>query len=803
MEQIETIISQLTLEQKADLCSGLDAWNTMPIGFADVPSVLMTDGPHGLRKQYDKSTAVLEESIPATCYPAASTTACSWDRALLKELGAALGGEAREQGVSMVLGPGINIKRSPLCGRNFEYFSEDPLLAGELGAAMVDGMQSVGTAACVKHFAVNNREYFRMVSNSVVDKRALREIYLPAFERVIRESKPAAVMSAYNMIDGIYCGESKALMQDLLRDEWEYDGLTVSDWGACYNRERGIAAGLDLEMPYSGEENTNRIINNVENGNLSMEALDKCVRRILTFVFQCEENKKLHYICDMKSNHALAMRAAAESAVLLKNDGALPLKPDTKIALLGEFAEKPRYQGAGSSGINPYNLENALTAFKEYGIDYTYSQGFAIADESPNEALAEAAEQTARECDTAVIIVGLPPRYEVEGIDRTHMRIPNNQINLIERIAKIKPVIVLLCGGGAVEMPWLKYVSSLVHFYLGGEAGASAMAQILNGEINPSGKLAESYPLSLADNPSYRFFSDDRHNVEYRESVYVGYRYYDAANRDVLFPFGYGLSYTTFEYSDIKTTSTQFAAGENITVSVQIKNVGSVAGAEVVECYAEATDSPFKNLRGFEKVFLQPDESTRVYFTLSERDFSFYADEWKLFSQVRILVGASSRDIRLTTEISIADGFVPAEYPVSLDGHWDAVSYYNLFHKIPHISFSTHPFTINATLMDFDSVAIGRMLHKFISNFVQKHIDPGGYHSARIMLQLLEENPMRVLVSMSGGLFTYGMARGVLMIVNGQIFMGILAFFVAAQKRKKQKVKSVHTHRARAADTEE
>lgn len=793
MERIETIISKLTLEQKADLCSGLDAWNTTPVFEAGVPSVLMADGPHGLRKQYDKSSAMLEESIPATCYPAASTTACSWDRALLSEVGEALGSEARSQEVAMVLGPGINIKRSPLCGRNFEYFSEDPVLAGELGAAMIEGIQSTGTGACVKHFAANNREYFRMVSNSVVDKRALREIYLAGFERAIQKAKPYAIMSAYNMLNGVYCGESGALIRDLLRGEWGYGGLVVSDWGACYNRERGITAGLDLEMPYSGEENTERIVRAVNSGTLDEKDLDDCVRRVLEFVFRCEENKKLPYICDMEKNHALARKAAAESAVLLKNEDVLPLKAESKIALLGEFAEKPRYQGAGSSGINPARLENALDAFRAQGIHYTYAKGFSIADDSTDETLLMEAERAALGCDIAVVIAGLPPRYEVEGIDRTHMRIPQNQIALIERIAKLKPVVVMLCGGAPVEMPWLPSVSALVHCYLGGEAGASAMAQILTGEVNPSGKLAESYPLSLADNPSHHFFSDDRHNVEYRESIYVGYRYYDAAEKEVLFPFGFGLSYTTFEYSDMRSDTGAFSAGGTVTVSALVSNTGNTAGAEVVQCYVKADASPCKSLCGFEKIFLRPGESARVSFTLAERDFSFFDREsntWKLLPDAQIMIGASSRDIRLGVMVDIPGGSVLPSLPVSADGHWDAVHYYGLFDKIPHISFSLHPFTINATLKDFDSAAIGRMVHKLISGFVSKHIDPGGYHSTKIMLQLLEENPMRVLVSMSGGMFTYGMARGVLMIVNGQVFMGLLAFFAAMRKSKKRKLKT-------------
>ncbi len=791
MKQIEDMISKLTLEQKADLCSGLNAWNTYPIQEYGIPEILMTDGPYGLRKQYDKSTAMLETSVPATCFPASATSACSWDRQLLRKLGAALGSEARKEEISLVLGPGINIKRSPLCGRNFEYLSEDPMLSGDLASAMIDGIQSTGAGACIKHFAANNREFFRMVSNSIVDERALHEIYLSGFERAIQASKPYAVMSAYNMLNGTYCGESKELLNSILRKEWGYEGIVISDWGACYNREKGIEAGMDLEMPYSGEENTERIMRNVKNGNLSMEDLDACVRRMLSFIFRCEENRSLPYICDMEANHTLAREVAAQSAVLLKNENAiLPLKQGVKIALLGEFAESPRYQGAGSSMINPAHLETALEEFPKYGIEFEYAKGFSLISDETDEALMAQAETTAQGAHLAVIFAGLPARYEMEGIDRTHMQIPQNQIDLIERISKQCPVVVVLHGGAPVEMPWLKQVQALLHCYLSGEAGASAVAQILTGEVNPSGKLTESYPLSVSDNPSYHFFSDDRHNVEYRESIYVGYRYYDATEKEVLFPFGFGLSYTSFEYSNLQISSGSFAAGQTLTVSAEVKNTGNVEGAEIVQCYQMENGTLSKSLCGFEKVFLQPGESRRVCFNLTERDFSFYDQGWHLQKNASILIGASSRDLRLNTAVEIENGQSSPSYPVAADGHWDAVAFYALFDKIPQISFSIHPFTINATLTDFDSVAIGRAIHRIVRNFVLKHMEPGNYNSHQIMLRLLEENPMRTLVSMSGGFFTFGMARGVLMMVNGHILLGALALFSAYKKRKKRKIKS-------------
>ncbi len=790
MNQIDDILSKLTLEQKADLCSGLNAWNTYPIADLDIPEVLMTDGPHGLRKQYDKETAMLESSVPATCFPPAATTACSWNKDLLYRVGEALGSEARDQGVDLVLGPGINIKRSPLCGRNFEYFSEDPILSGDLGACMIHGIQSTGTGACIKHFAANNREYFRMVSNSIVDERALNEIYLQGFERAIKSAAPYAVMSAYNMLNGDYCGEKKELITDILRKDWGFDGLVISDWGACYNREKGIAAGMDLEMPYSGEENTERIIRSIEKGTLNEKSLDACVRRVLSFIHRCKKEKSKPYTYDKQKTHEIAREAAAESAVLLKNDRSLlPLKPGVKVALLGEFAEKPRYQGAGSSMINPAQLETALEEFPKYGIDFTYGKGYDSTRDETDEALLAQAKRIAEESDVAVIFAGLPAHYEMEGIDRTHICIPQNQTELIEQISAVKPVIVLLCGGAPVEMPWIDQVTSLLHCYLGGEASASAVALLLTGAITPSGKLAETYPLHLSDTPSYRFFSDDRHNVEYRESIYVGYRYYDAAQAEVLFPFGYGLSYTSFSYSDLRLSQDTLLFGQSVTLSFTVTNTGTAAGAEIAQIYIEH-DPAEKHLCAFDKVFLQPGEAKELSFALSERDFSYYQKGWKLMDDCEILIGASSRDIRLKVMIHIPQGSAPPKYPIATDGHWNAVAFYNLFEKIPQISFSLHPFTINATLTDFDSAVIGRLIHRAARWFAQKYIPAENYLGQQIMLQLLDQNPFRVLVSLSGGLLTYGMARGVLMIANGQVLIGILAFVSAGRKRKKRKIKS-------------
>jgi len=614
MRDIDTIISKLTLRQKARLCQGLDAWNTYPVDKLGIPKIMMTDGPHGLRKQFNEKSAILASSVPATCFPTASATACSFDRNLLYDVGRAIGEEARDQDVSLVLGPGINIKRSPLCGRNFEYFSEDPLLSGEMGAAMVLGIQSTGAGACVKHFAANNREYFRMVANSIIDDRALNEIYLSGFKTVIEKAGPFAVMSSYNRMNSNYCGEDRGLLQGILREEMGFSGIVVSDWGAANDRVESIDAGMDLEMPYSGTENTDKIVLAVKNGKLDESRLDDCVHHLLEFVLKCEHNKSLPYNCDFNKHHELARRAAAESAVLLKNgDGILPLSPKQKIALIGGFVQKPRYQGAGSSVINPIHLENISEQFIRYGMDFEYEPGYDFKNLSPDEALIGQAVSTAEELGVAVIFAGLPSVWEIEGIDREGLSMPESHNELIKRVSEVAKTVVVLMGGGPVEMPWLQNVDAVLQFHLGGQAVASAIAEILRGIKNPSGRLAETYPLSISDTPSYNFFSDDNYNAEYRESIYVGYRYFDAIDRDVLFPFGYGLSYTTFSYSGFDIKKDINNAGVNIRFS--IKNTGGRKGAEIPQVYLMSITCKDKKLVAFEKVFLKPGEEKTVEFT--------------------------------------------------------------------------------------------------------------------------------------------------------------------------------------------
>ena len=569
MKSVKDILDSLSLQQKAELLAGMNGWQTCCFEDAGLPSITMTDGPHGLRRLPDLHSTGLEESIPATCFPPASTLACSYDPALIEAVGRAVGEEAHDQDVQLVLGPGINIKRSPLCGRNFEYYSEDPLVSGTLSAALIRGIQSTGTGACLKHFAANNREYFRMVANSIVDERALHEIYLRGFEIAVKEGRPYAVMSAYNLLNNQYCGETVGLVAGILRGEWGFDGIVVSDWGACCDRIQGVRAGLDLQMPYAGPTYAEDIRRTAEAGSLSMADLDACAERIVRFVERCEQGKAEPCTCSYPEHHDVARRAARESTVLLKNSGLLPLPENEKIALIGEFAVEPRYQGAGSSRINPKDLENAFDVFPEYGLPFEYAPGYSLDPHVSGAAQRrEEAVRLAKRLGTAVILAGLPLTQEYEGVDRENLAMPQEQVELIEAVSKVARTVVVLCCGAPVVMPWLDGVEAVLHCYLGGEAGASAAAELLVGRANPCGHLAETYPLKLEDTPAYRFFRDAKHNVEYRESTYVGYRFYEAAGKDVLFPFGYGLSYTTFAWSGFTVSEKD----GRMTASLTVKN---------------------------------------------------------------------------------------------------------------------------------------------------------------------------------------------------------------------------------------
>ena len=658
---LKKIVSEMTLEEKAGMCSGLDFWHLKEVEHLGIPKVMVSDGPHGLRKQDEKGDHLgINDSIKAVCFPPAVLSACSFDRGLMEEMGKAIGREAQANDVSVVLGPAVNIKRSPLCGRNFEYYSEDPYLAGEIAAAFVKGVQSQHVGTSIKHFAANNQEYRRMSSSSEVDERTLREIYFPAFETAVKKAQPYTFMCSYNQINGTFASENKWLLTDVLRGEWGFKGYVMSDWGAVNDRVKGLEAGLELEMPASGGDNDAMIVKAVKDGVLEEKILDQAVERILRIIFEYADHRKPQEFT-MEKDHEEAQHIAEESMVLLKNENhILPLKTSEKAAFIGGFARNPRFQGGGSSHINCFKTTNVLDSVP-CDAQVVYAEGFPADRDFYDKALADEAVKAAAEADKAVIFAGLPESFESEGYDRSHMRLPECQNRLITEILKVQPnTVIVLHNGSPVEMPWLGEIKGLLETYLGGQAGGAAAANILYGKINPSGELAETMPLKLSDNPSYLNFGGGE-KVEYREGIFVGYRYYDTKEMDVVFPFGYGLSYTTFAYSNLKLSMENPTEKDTVMVSADVTNTGKSAGKEVVQLYIrDLTGSairPEKELKGFEKVFLEPGETKTVTMELNKRSFAWYntkLHDWFAASgDYEILVGASSRDIRLTETLHL------------------------------------------------------------------------------------------------------------------------------------------------------
>ncbi|MED0989839.1 glycoside hydrolase family 3 C-terminal domain-containing protein [Bacillus nitratireducens] len=664
---IKKIISQMTLEEKASLCSGLDFWNTKGIERLGIPSIMVTDGPHGLRKQAEGADHLgIYNSIPSTCFPSAVGLASTWNKDLINQVGVALGEECQAENVGVLLGPGANIKRSPLCGRNFEYFSEDPYLSSQMAANHVKGVQSQGIGTSLKHFAANNQEHRRMSVDAIVDERTLREIYLASFEDVIKEAQPWTVMSAYNKINGEYASENNYLLNDILKDEWGFEGIVVSDWGAVNERVASLANGLELEMPSSFGIGEKKIVDAVNGGELSVEKLDQTVERLLNIIFKAVDNQLENAVYSKDAHHQLAREVASESMVMLKNeDSILPLKKEGTVAIIGEFAKQPRYQGGGSSHINPTKLESILEEIEMVSGEKTnilFAQGYNLASDDVDENMINEAKKIAERADTAVLFIGLPDRYESEGFDRKHLQMPENHVQLIEAIAEVQSNIVLVLSNGApIEMPWIGKVKGILEGYLGGQALGGAIADLLFGDANPSGKLAETFPKVLSDNPSYLNFPGEGDKVEYKEGVFVGYRYYDKKNVEPLFPFGFGLSYTNFEYSNLSVDKKEIKDTETVSVTVNVKNIGSTVGKEIVQLYIKDVEStmirPEKELKGFEKVELQPGEEKTVNFTLNKRSFAYYNVELKDWhvetGEFEILVGKSSREIVLQDNMHV------------------------------------------------------------------------------------------------------------------------------------------------------
>ena len=659
---IKALIAKMTLEEKAGLLSGADFWHTKAVERLGIPATMVSDGPHGLRKQDLTGDHLgINDSIKAVCFPAASATAASFDTDMIRTLGEAVGDSCQHEELSVVLGPAVNIKRSPLCGRNFEYFSEDPFLAGKMATALIQGVQSRNVGTSIKHFAANNQEHRRMSSSSNADERTLREIYFPAFEMAVKEAQPWTVMCSYNRLNGVFASENPWLLTDVLRKEWGFRGYVMSDWGAVSDRVAGVAAGLDLEMPSSGGINDRKIVQAVREGRLDEKKVDLCCERILNIVFRYAENARPDTPWDKEAQHSLAARAAAECMVLLKNEeNALPLRKEDAVAFIGEFAKKPRYQGGGSSHINSFKTTAALDAAK--GLNVLYAQGYSAAQDTATEGQIEEAVKIAQAAHTAVVFAGLPDAYESEGYDRKHMRMPDCQNRLIEAVAAANPnTVVVLHNGSPVEMPWIGKVKAVLEAYLGGQAVGEAVVKVLYGEVNPSGHLPETFPLKLEDNPSFLFFGGEPSGTDYREGIFVGYRYYDKKKMDVLFPFGHGLSYTTFAYSDLRLSADSIRDTDLLTVTLTVKNIGSRFGKTVAQVYVGDAEStvlrPVRELKAFAKVALDPGESKEVSFTLDKRAFAYWNSDirdWHVETgDFTIEAGDSSRRLPLKATVRV------------------------------------------------------------------------------------------------------------------------------------------------------
>ncbi len=670
MHDLKKLIAQLTLEEKAGLCSGLDFWHTKGAERLNVPSVMVSDGPHGLRKQEEGADHLgIHDSIQAVCFPAACATSASFDRTLLYETGETLGQECMAENVAVLLGPAVNMKRSPVCGRNFEYFSEDPYLAGELACAFTKGVQSKGVGVSVKHFAANNQETRRMSVSSQVSERALREIYFPAFEKVVKEAQPKTVMCSYNKINGVYASENEWLLTKILRDEWGFEGFVVSDWYAVSDRVKALKAGLDLEMPGGDRENDEKIVAAVRAGELSESVLDEAVERILKVVLDYIDNRRTAKF-DRQADHQKAVKIAEEGAVVLKNEGALPLKRGEKVLFIGELAQKPRYQGGGSSHVNAYSAEGAYCFAEGYGVSYI--KGFGADGGGTNEERAEAIH-AAKNADKVIVFAGLPDSYESEGYDRTHIDLPECQNLLIKELVESGAnVTVVLHNGSPVAMPWIKDVNAVLEVYLCGEGVGEATVNLLYGNANPSGRLAETFPLKLEDNPAYLNFPGDKKKVDYAEGVFIGYRYYDSKKQRVLFPFGYGLSYTQCAYENLTVSKSEMRDTETLEVSVDVKNVGQRDGKEVVQLYvSDHTGSavrPVRELKAFEKIALEAGEKKTVCFTLDKRSFAYWNEDlsdWYCASgEYEITIAKHSRDVGISEKITVHS---TARLPLSID----------------------------------------------------------------------------------------------------------------------------------------
>ena len=791
MQNTELLLKKLTLEEKCALLSGAETFKTRGMPKHGIPQIWLSDGPHGLRKQAGESDHLgLNPSVPATCFPTASAVANSWDAALGEEIGAALGEEAAAQEVSVLLGPGLNMKRNPLCGRSFEYFSEDPYLAGKLAAGYIRGIQSKGAAACPKHFAVNSQETRRMASDSVVDERTLREIYLTGFEIAVKEGHPRSIMSSYNLVNGEYANENKHLLMDILRGEWGFDGAVITDWGGSNDHALGVKNGSTLEMPAPGGDSVRELLAAVESGKIAESDIDARLSELLPLVFDTKAAlDAAPREFDAAAHHALARRAAEESLVLLKNEGALlPLAAGTKVAVIGDFAKNPRYQGAGSSMVNSTQVDVLLDKLIDSAVNVIgYQQGF-DRHGKPDAALQKSACELAAQANTVVLCMGLDEIAESEGLDRSNLRLAQNQVELLQAVKAVNPkIVVVLYSGSVVETPWLDNCQALLYAALGGQAGVSAVADALTGKVNPCGKLAETWPLTYADVPSAANFATRRKTVEYREGLYIGYRYFTTAEKAVRFPFGYGMSYTTFAYSDM--------AADEQGVSLTVTNTGSVAGTEIVQLYVAKKDGqifrPVKELKGFARVTLAPGEKQRITITLDDKAFRFWnvkADRWEIEGgEYELLVGASVEDIRLCEKISVQGTAAVHPYEdVDLGCYYkgDVLSVSDAdFEKL-----LGHPIPDGKTKID-RNLTLGELNHArsplgWLVWLVLTILLDASYKRGKPDLNILFQYnmPLRALAKMTNGAISMGMVDGIVMELQGFWVIGLVRVIYEAIK---------------------
>ena len=791
MQNTELLLKELTLEEKCALLSGAETFKTRGMPEHGIPQIWLSDGPHGLRKQAGESDHLgLNPSVPATCFPTASAVANSWDAALGEEIGAALGEEAAAQEVSVVLGPGLNMKRNPLCGRSFEYFSEDPYLAGKLAAGYIRGIQSKGVAACPKHFAVNSQETRRMASDSIVDERTLREIYLTGFEIAVKEGHPRSIMSSYNLVNGTYANENKHLLMEILRGEWGFDGAVITDWGGSNDHALGVKNGSTLEMPAPGGDSVRELLAAVESGKISESDIDARLSELLPLVFDTKAAlDAAPREFDAAAHHALARRAAEESLVLLKNEGSLlPLAAGTKVAVIGDFAKNPRYQGAGSSMVNSTQVDVLLDKLIDSELNVIgYQQGF-DRHGKPDAALQKSACELATQADTVILCMGLDEIAESEGLDRSNLRLAQNQVDLLQAVAAVNPkIVVVLYSGSVVETPWLDNCQALLYAALGGQAGAGAVADALTGKVNPCGKLAETWPLAYADVPSAADFATRRKTVEYREGLYIGYRYFTTAEKAVRFPFGYGMSYTTFAYSDM--------AADEQGVSLTVTNTGSVAGTEIVQMYVAKKNSelfrPAKELKGFARVTLAPGEKQRITIMLDDKAFRFWnvkANRWEIEGgEYELLVGASVEDIRLCEKISVHGTATVHPYEdVDLDCYYkgDVLSVSDAdFEKL-----LGHPIPDGKTKID-RNLTLGELNHArsplgWLVWLVLTILLDVSYKRGKPDLNILFQYnmPLRALAKMTNGAISMGMVDGIVMELQGFWILGLVRVIYEAIK---------------------